>query len=192
MKELLSQSWWMLALRGVVALLFGVLALVWPGLTLLWLVILFAAYALLVGVVSVIGAVRHRSSEKKWWLILLLGLASIGAGVIAILSPGLTALALVLVMGANALLVGVLDIAAAIRLRKAIQGEWLLILAGIASVVFGVLVLLFPGAGALALVWLISLHAIVIGVLLLALAFRARAWARDVESGAFRSAAYDR
>jgi uncharacterized membrane protein HdeD (DUF308 family) len=112
--------------------------------------------------------------------------------VIAILSPGLTALALVLVMGANALIVGVLDIAAAIRLRKVIQGEWLLILAGIASVVFGVLVLLFPGAGALALVWLISVYAIVTGVLLLALAFRARAWARDVGSGTFQRAAYDR
>ena len=192
MKELLSQSWWMLALRGVIALLFGVLALAWPGLTLLWLVVLFAAYALLVGVVSVIGAVRHRSSDGKWWLILLLGLVSIGAGVIAILSPDLTALVLVLVMGANALITGVLDIASAIRLRKAIQGEWLLILAGIASVVFGVLVLLFPGAGALALVWLISVYAIVTGVLLLVLAFRARAWARDVGLGTFQSAAYDR
>ena len=192
MDELLLRLWWMLALRGVIALLFGVLALVWPGLTLLWLVALFAAYALLGGAASVIGAVRHRHSDEKWWLILLLGLVSIGAGVSTIFYPGLTALVLVLVMGANALVTGVLDIAVAIRLRKAIRGEWLLIVTGIISIVFGVLVFLFPGAGALALAWLISVHAIVTGVLLLALAFRVRAWARSVGLGTFQSAAHNR
>ena len=190
MDELLLRLWWMLALRGVIALLFGVLALVWPGLTLLWLVALFAAYALLGGAASVIGAVRHRHSDEKWWLILLLGLVSIGAGVSTILYPGLTALVLVLVMGANALVTGVLDIAVAIRLRKAMRGEWLLIVTGIISIVFGVLVFLFPGAGALALAWLISVHAIVTGVLLLALAFRVRAWARSVGGGTVRSAVH--
>ncbi len=161
-------------------------------LTLLWLVALFAAYALLGGAASVIGAVRHRHSDEKWWLILLLGLVSIGAGVSTIFYPGLTALVLVLVMGANALVTGVLDIAVAIRLRKAIRGEWLLIVTGIISIVFGVLVFLFPGAGALALAWLISVHAIVTGVLLLALAFRVRAWARSVGLGTFQSAAHNR
>ena len=188
MYELLLQSWWMLALRGAIALLFGVLTLVWPGLTLLWLVTLFAVYALLGGVVSVIGAVRNRQSDEEWWLILLLGLVSIGAGVIAIVHPGLTALVLVLVIGANALVTGVLDIATAIRLRKTMRGEWLLVLSGIVSVVFGVLVFLFPGAGALALVWLISVHALATGALLLALAFRVRAWARTVGAGTVRSA----
>jgi uncharacterized membrane protein HdeD (DUF308 family) len=188
MQELLSRSWWMLAIRGVIALLFGILALLWPGLTLLWLVALFAAYALLVGVVSVIGAVKNRQSDEEWWLILLLGLVSIGAGVVAILHPNLTALVLVLVMGANALITGVLDIIVAIRLRRAIRGEWLLILAGIASIVFGVLVFLFPSAGALALVWLIGVYAIAIGILLLALAFRVRSWAQTLEAGTARSA----
>ena len=178
MNELLLRSWWMLALRGAIALLFGVLAVLWPGITLLWLAALFAAYALIGGAVSVIGAVKNRESDEEWWLILLLGLVSLGAGVIAVLHPGLTALVLVLIMGANALVIGVLDIAVAIRLRKVIRGEWLLILAGIGSIVFGVLVFLFPGAGALALVWLISVYAVVTGVLLLALAFRARMWAR--------------
>jgi uncharacterized membrane protein HdeD (DUF308 family) len=182
----------MLALRGVIALLFGILAFVWPGLTLLWLVALFAAYTLLGGVVSFIGAVQNRRSDEEWWLILLFGLVRIGAGVIAIWHPDLTALVLVLVIGANALITGVLDIIVAIRLRKAIRGEWLLILAGVASIVFGVLVFLFPGAGALALVWLISMHAIVTGVLLLALAFRARAWVRTVELGTFQSAVHNR
>jgi uncharacterized membrane protein HdeD (DUF308 family) len=192
MNALLLESWWMLALRGGLALLFGVLALLWPGLTLLVLVALFAAYALLVGVVSVVGAVQNRRRDKKWWLILLLGLVSIAAGVIAILYPSMTALMLVLVMGANALVMGVLDIAMAIRLRKAIQGEWLLILSGLMSIIFGVLVLLFPGAGALAMVWLVSLHAMVTGLLLLILAFRVRRWTRTERVGTFRSPVYER
>jgi uncharacterized membrane protein HdeD (DUF308 family) len=190
MHELFLRTWWVLALRGAIALLFGVLALLWPGLTLLWLVALFAAYALLGGVASVIGAVRHRHSDEKWWLICLLGLVSMAAGVSAIVYPGLTALVLVLMMGANALITGVLDLAVAIRLRQAIRGKWLLILSGIASIVFGVFVFIFPGAGALALVWLVSVHAIVTGVLLLALAFRVRAWARIMGAGTVRSAVH--
>ena len=176
MNDLLSRAWWMLALRGVIALLFGILALLWPGLTLLWLVTLFAVYALISGFVSIAGSVKNRASDREWWLILLLGLVSVGAGIIALISPGLTALVLVLVMGANALITGGLEIAVAIRLRKVVAGEWLLILAGLASVLFGIFVFLFPGAGALALVWLISAHAIATGILLLALAFRARGW----------------
>lgn len=181
MNDLLMRSWWMLAAFGVISMLFAVLVLVWPGLTLLSLVALFAAYALFGGIMWVIGAVTNRKSDEEWWLILLLGLVSIGAGVIAILHPELTALVLVLVMGANALIMGVLDIAVAIRLRKEIRGEWLLGLTGIVSIVFGILVFLFPRAGALALVWLISFYAASTGALLLALAFRARAWARAAD-----------
>jgi uncharacterized membrane protein HdeD (DUF308 family) len=178
MDESKSRLWWVLALRGVVALLFGILALAWPGLTLLWLIALFAAYAFLAGAACVVGAVRNRKTEEYWWLFLMLGLVSVGAGAISVFHPELTALVLVLLMGANALLTGVLDIAVAIRWRKAIQTGWLLVLAGLVSVLFGVLVFLFPGAGALALVWLIAIQAIALGVLLLAAAFRARAWAR--------------
>jgi len=184
MNSLLSQSWWMLALRGVVALVFGILAFSWPGLTLLWLVALFAAYAVIAGGVSTYAALRNRRTDDDWWLVLLLGLVGLGAGVIAILHPDLTALVLVLVMGAYALLTGVLDIAIAIRLRKVIRGEWLLILAGIVSIVFGVMVFLFPAAGALALVWLIGVYAVATGVLLLAAAFRARSWGRGADTGA--------
>jgi uncharacterized membrane protein HdeD (DUF308 family) len=178
MDELLRRSWWVLALRGVVGILFGVLALVWPALTLLVLVALFAAYAVVGGVASVVGAIRNRASDRYWWLILLLGLVSIAAGAIAVFHPMLTTLVLVLVMGANALITGALDIAVAIRLRTVLRREWLLVLAGIASVVFGVLVLLFPDAGALALVWLISFHAIFTGILFLGLAFRVRGRAK--------------
>jgi uncharacterized membrane protein HdeD (DUF308 family) len=174
MAELVRQVWWMFAWRGVVALLFGALALVWPGLTLLWLVVLFAVYAFIGGGVSVVAGFRNRKTDDHWWLALLLGLVSLGAGIIAVLHPDLTALVLVLLMGANAIVTGILDIAIAIRLRKAIRGEWVLVLAGLVSILFGVLVFLFPGAGALALVWLISLYAIMVGILLLVAAWRAR------------------
>ena len=170
----LSRNWWTFALRGVVAIVFGVLALAWPAITLLGLVALFAAYAFINGAASAVGALQNRSGDEHWWLGLLLGLVSLGAGVIALVSPALTALVLVLLMGANAIVTGVLDIALAIRLRRAIRGEWVLFLAGVVSIVFGVLVFLFPGAGALALVWLISVYAIASGILLLAAAWRLR------------------
>jgi uncharacterized membrane protein HdeD (DUF308 family) len=168
------RNWWMFALRGLIAIVFGVLALAWPGITLIWLVALFAAFALIGGGVSVVGAVQNRKTDEQWWLALLLGLVSLGAGVIAIIHPALTALVLVLLMGANAIATGVLDIALAIRLREAIRGEWVLVLAGLVSMVFGVLVFLFPGAGALALVWLIGVYAIASGILLLVAAWRLR------------------
>lgn len=179
MNELLSQSWWILALRGAIAIAFGVLALMVPGITLLWLLALFAAYALLSGVVSVFGAVKNRKADNDWWLLLLVGLVSLGAGVMAAIHPAITALILVLLMGANALATGVLDIVAAVRLRKVIQHEWLLVMSGLVSMAFGVVVFLFPGAGALALVWLIGAYALFTGGLLLALAFRMRSETRE-------------
>lgn len=175
MAKAISQTWWMFALRGALALLFGILAIAWPGLTLLWLVALFAAFALLSGGVSVVAAIRNRKTEDHWWLALVLGLVSLGAGVIAIIHPDLTALVLVLLMGANAIVTGILDISMAARLRKAaFRGKGLLVLAGLVSLAFGILVFLFPGAGALALVWMVSFYAILSGVLLLAAAWRAR------------------
>ena len=159
-----SPSWWVLALRGAGALIFGVLALVWPGITLLFLVALFAAYALVSGGAALVGAIRNRDADRQWWIVLLLASASLAAGVLAIFLPGLSALALVLLMGANAVVNGVLEIVWAVRLRHRIQGEWLLGLAGVLSIVFGVFVLLFPGAGALAMVWLIAVYAMAIGI----------------------------
>lgn len=178
MKELLVDAWWMLALRGAAALLFGVLALLWPGITLLVLIALFAAYALIGGGAALVAAFKLRKRHGDWWLLLLLGLVGLATGAISVLYPGLTALALILLMGANALVSGVFEIIGAIRLRKSLRNEWLLILAGGLSVVFGLLVLIFPGLGALALVWMIGAYAILHGVLLLALAWRARGWAR--------------
>jgi uncharacterized membrane protein HdeD (DUF308 family) len=174
MNDLLQRSWWMLAIRGTAALLFGILALVWPELTLLVLVAFFAAYAFITAAVYIGAALKNRSSDKGWWLLLLLGLVAVAAGGIAIFHPLITALVLVLLMGANALVTGILDIAIAIRLRKEIRNEWMLVLTGIVSIVFGILVFLFPGAGALAMVWMVSFYAVLTGVLLLALAFRMR------------------
>jgi uncharacterized membrane protein HdeD (DUF308 family) len=178
MSDFFVRTWWAMALRGLVGILFGILALAWPALTLITLVALFAAYALLAGIASVAGALRHKHSGEEWWGALLLGAVSIGAGVIAVLNPALSALVLVLVMGANALVAGVIDILAAIRLREDVRHAWLLALAGLVSVAFGAFVFLRPGAGALALVWMVSLCATLSGALLLALALRMRLHAR--------------
>jgi uncharacterized membrane protein HdeD (DUF308 family) len=181
MRDLLKRSWWMLALRGIVAIIFGVLAILWPGLTLLWLVALFAAFAVLAGAASIMAALRARNRDG-WGLALLLGIVSVIAGVLAIFYPGITALTLILLMGANALVTGVLDLVMAARLHKQMRGEWVLVAAGIVSIMFGAIVMIFPAAGALALVWFISFYATLTGVLLLTVAFRARRW-RGTDEG---------
>jgi uncharacterized membrane protein HdeD (DUF308 family) len=164
----------MLLLRGVLAILFGIAAVLWPDLTLISLVAMFAAYALLSGGASIVSAFRIRRSERKWWLPLLFGAVSVAAGVYTLVYPAMTALVLVLLMGVHAIITGALDIAFGIRLRKVPASQGLLVLSGIVSVLFGVLVLAAPGAGALALVWLISLYAVITGVLLLSLGLRLR------------------
>jgi uncharacterized membrane protein HdeD (DUF308 family) len=181
MDNFFARSWGVLALRGVCGILFGVLALMWPQLTLLTLVALFAAYALITGIASIVGAIRNRRTDDDWWVMLLLGIVSTGAGILSVINPAAAALVLVLVIGANALVTGVLDIVAAIRLRKAIEGEWMLALSGLASVAFGAIVFFFPEVGALATVWMISLYALLTGTLLLVAAFRARAVVKGKE-----------
>lgn len=192
MESIFLRAWWVPALRGVLGIVFAVLAIAWPGLTLLSLIALFAAYAILGGIASLAGAWRHRSGGEIRWDAVILGLVSIGAGLVAAYHPAATALLLVLIMGANALVVGVLDILAAIRLRKSIANEWLLALAGLASIVFGALVFARPGAGALALVWLVSAYAFVTGVLLLGLGLRMRALGRAGKPGYERRVQPDR
>lgn len=192
MDSIFFRSWWVPTLRGVLGILFAVLAIGWPGLTLLTLVGLFAAYAILAGTAALAGALRHRPAGLVHWDAVILGIVSIGAGLVAAYHPAATALLLVLIMGANALVVGVLDILAAVRLRQSVAGEWLLALAGIASVVFGAFVFARPGAGALALVWLVSLYAFVTGALLLALGVRMRALGRVDGTGHDRRVLPDR
>jgi uncharacterized membrane protein HdeD (DUF308 family) len=172
---IMARNWWALALRGVAALLFAVLTFIWPGISLLALVALFGAYALIDGIFAAVTAITRSDVGDRRWVLLLEGLAGIAAGIIAFVWPGMTALALLYIIAAWAIVTGVLEIAAAVRLRREIQGEWALGLAGFLSVLFGVALVLFPGAGALAVLWLIAAYAIVFGLLMLALGFRLRA-----------------
>jgi uncharacterized membrane protein HdeD (DUF308 family) len=174
MDNVLARNWWAVGLRGVAAIIFGILAFIQPGLTLTVLVLLYGAYALWDGVFAIISGVWHRHENKRWWIVALEGVVSIIAGIVTLLLPGLTAIVLVYVIAAWSILTGVLEIMAAIRLRKEITGEWLLMLAGILSVLLGVAMALLPGAGALALVWLIAAYAVASGVLMVALALRLR------------------
>lgn len=170
----LARNWWVLAVRGLFGIAFGILAFVWPGLTLGALVVVFGAYALVDGIFALVAAVRVAGAQGRWWPLLLESLVSIAAGVLTFVWPGITALALLFVIAAWAIVTGVFEIVAAVRLRKEISDEWALGLSGAASVIFGFWLLIFPGAGALAVVWLIGIYAIVFGVLLLMLAFRLR------------------
>lgn len=176
MAQLFTRHWWLLALRGLAAVLFGVLAFVWPGITLLTLVILFGAYAVVNGVLSFILAAKAPNGYPRFLGLILPGLLSVTAGVLAFILPGITALALLMLIAAWAIVNGIMEIVVAIRLRKEITNEWLLILAGVASVAFGVLLFIWPGAGALAVLWWIASFSIVLGVLFIALAFRLRKW----------------
>ena len=169
----LTRNWWAVALRGLAGILFGIITFVSPGISLAALVLLFGAYAFADGVLSIVSAVRRRGADR-WWLLLLQGIVGIGAGVVTVLWPGITALALLLVIAAWALVGGALQVAAAIRLRKVITGEWLLALGGVLTIALGVLLVLFPGPGALALVIWIGAYAFVFGILLLVLGFRLR------------------
>ena len=169
----LAHNWWVLALRGLCAIIFGILAFVWPGVTLGVLVLLYGAYALVDGVLAIIAALSKRQgSGLPWWALLLEGLLGIAAGLVAFVWPGITALFLLFLIAAWAIVTGIFEIIAAIRLRKEIEGELWLALSGIVSILFGVLLFVRPGAGALTVVWLIGTYAIFFGIFLLALAFR--------------------
>jgi uncharacterized membrane protein HdeD (DUF308 family) len=169
----LTGSWWLLLLRGLAGILFGIAAFVWPGLTVLALTLLYGAFALSDGILS-LGAAFTGTSDKQtptWWLALI-GLLGIAAGLVAFLWTGPTALALVIIIGAWAVAIGVLEIIGAIWLRKEIEDEWLLIAAGILSVLFGLALLLRPVAGAVALAWAIGAFAFLSGLLHVAFALR--------------------
>lgn len=172
----LGARWWMLVVRGIAAILFGVLALAWPGISLFSLVLLWGAYALVDGVTSLMLSGRAGREGRRWGWLLFEGLTSIGAAVLTVAWPGITALALLMLIAVWAVLTGVSEVVAAIELRHAIRGEWLLALSGLLSVAFGVFVMAFPGAGALAVITLIGAYAIAFGVLLTALGFRVHHW----------------
>jgi uncharacterized membrane protein HdeD (DUF308 family) len=174
----LARNWWVVLLRGLVGILFGLAVLFAPEISLTVLVLLFGAFAFVDGILALASAIRRRGSTDRWWVLVLQGLAGIAVGIATAIWPDITALALVYLIAAWALITGGLEIAAAIRLRKIITREWLLALAGIASVALGIVLILFPGPGALALVIWIGAFALVYGTLLTVLAFRLRSWLR--------------
>lgn len=188
MLEALKQGWWLLVLRGVIAVLFGVLAFAMPGITLVALVYLFGAYALVDGIFMLMVAVKAPKGAPGMGTIVLLGLLGIAAGIVAFAYPGITALSLVSVIAFWAILTGVFAIAAAIRLRKELTNEWLLILSGILSVAFGVLAIMRPGAGALSILWLIGSYAIAFGIMILILAFRVKGLVTPERAGSTKLA----
>jgi uncharacterized membrane protein HdeD (DUF308 family) len=172
---LLARNWWALALRGLAAILFGILAFAWPAITLFVLVIFFGAYMLVDGIFAIVAAVRAAGEEARWWLLLVEGILGVVAGLVAFFWPGLTALALLYLIAAWAIVTGIMEIVGAIRLRQEMVGEWALILGGALSVLFGVLLVAIPvRAGLLSLTWLIGAYAVAFGVLLVILAFRVR------------------
>ena len=174
MNMVLVRNWWALALRGVAAIVFGLIAFVRPGVTLAALVLLFGAYALVDGVFAIVAGIRAAERHERWWPFALEGLVSIIAGLITFVMPLATAAALLYLVGFWAIFSGVFRIAAAIRLRREIRGEWLLILNGLLAIVFGVLAIGMPGPALVTLVWFIGGYALVIGVVLVGLGFRLR------------------
>jgi uncharacterized membrane protein HdeD (DUF308 family) len=172
--EILSRYWWMTVLRGLFWILFGVVILARPGISLLSLTLALGIVIFADGVLNVMHAIAGRNAHDDRWVLLLVGLTGIGIGALTFYSPQTTALALVFYVAIWAIATGLLQITAAIRLRRQLAGEVWWILAGIASVVFGALLIVQPAAGALTLLWLFGVYAIAFGVLLLLLAFKVR------------------
>lgn len=177
--EVLVRNWWVVLLRGLAGMLFGIMTFVAPGLSLAALVLLFGAYAFADGVLAIVAAVRRRAAAgTSWWMLVVQGIAGMAAGAATLLWPGITALVLLYLIAGWALVTGVFEVVAAIRLRQVLTHEWLLALSGLASIGLGILLMVYPGAGALAVVLWIGAYALVSGALLFALAIKLRAFGR--------------
>jgi len=172
--ETLKRHWWVPVIRGIAAVAFGVIAFAYPGLTVAVLVLLFGAWVLVDGIFRVIGAIGHRASDKEWGFDLIIGIVGIIIGFLTFHAPGITALALVIYIAAWALMIGATEIAVAIKLRREIKGEWFLILLGLLSIAFAVLLLWNPLVGAATLIWLMAWYAVVFGILAIIFGFRLR------------------
>ncbi|HET7344156.1 MAG TPA: DUF308 domain-containing protein [Methylomirabilota bacterium] len=184
-----ARNWWALVLRGLLGIAFGVFAVLLPAAAFAALVLVFGAYAFVDGVFNIVAALRDSRGERGWWALLLSGIAGMLTGIITLAAPALAAVVLLYVIAGWAIVTGGLQIAAAVRLRRHITGEWLMALNGALSIAFGVLVMLAPLLGALAVVLLIGAYAFVSGVLLLALGFRLRGAVRRAPEREMRRAA---
>jgi uncharacterized membrane protein HdeD (DUF308 family) len=179
----LKGSWWLIILRGICALLFGVLAFVWPGLTLVALVTLFGAFAIANGIFSLVTSIQLARGTSGRGSLAFHGVLSILAGVITFFYPGLTAVSLVFVIAAWAIITGIAEIVFAVKLRKVLPHEWLMILSGVLSVAFGLLIVAQPGVGALSIIWIIGAYAIVYGVSLLVGALWLKKFGSEIKAG---------
>jgi uncharacterized membrane protein HdeD (DUF308 family) len=182
MLEQFTQNWWLYAVRGVAAVIFGILALIWPEQTLQALVLLFGAFALVDGIFALIAGIALRRYFERWWAVMLEGVAGIALGLLTFFWPNITALALVYLIAAWALITGIFEIVAAIQLRRVITGEWMMILGGLLSILFGILLFVFPAAGAISIVWVIGIYALVFGISEVIFAFRLNGLRREVEA----------
>lgn len=169
-----QQGWWMFLLRGIAAIIFGILALVWPGLTLFVLIISFGVWIIFDGVIEIWNGFTNREGHDRWWVDVLLGLAGIIAGILIISLPGITAVVAMYYIGAWMVVTGILQVFYAIKLRQEISGEFLMILTGILSVILGIIFFASPGKGAVSLVWVIAIYAIVFGIFLIMFSFKAK------------------
>jgi uncharacterized membrane protein HdeD (DUF308 family) len=179
MLDVLSRNWWTFAARGVAAVIFGILALAMPGIALVVLVFLFGAYALVDGVFALIGAVREAEAHNRWAHLLFVGIFGILVGAITFFFWQITAFALLYLIAAWAVVTGILELVGAFELRRHLPGDLWWVLAGLASIAFGVLLILRPLSGALAVIWIIGIYAIIFGGFLIGLAFRLRGLKRD-------------
>jgi uncharacterized membrane protein HdeD (DUF308 family) len=169
----LAQNWWVFLLRGILAIAVGILAFVWPGLTLVSLVLLFGIYAAADGILAIASAITGHTPIPRWWLAIV-GIAGLAAAFITFTRPGLALTALLIVIASWAIASGIMQIIGAIQLRKEIDNEWFLIISGIAAIVFGAILLLRPGLGTLALIFTFGTFAVIEGLLLIGLAIRLR------------------
>ena len=172
MKNYLAKYWWIFLLRGIFSIVFGVLAFTMPGLTIATLVLVWGAYALVDGLVALYASATGGTKPGDHWLVGMQGLIGLAAGILTLLMPGVTALGLLIAIAAYSLVVGVLQIAAAIKLREEIEGEFWLGLSGLVSILFGMFIIARPGEGALAVIWILGGYAVIFGVFLISFAFR--------------------
>lgn len=180
----LARNWWALTIRGVAAVIFGILAFAWPNATWYAIAILFGAYAFVDGIFAIVGAVRAAEAHERWWPFVIEGIIGLAIAAITFYDVNLTIIALYYTLAAWAFLTGIMEIVAAIQLRKAVAGELMLIVGGIASILFGIIMVWHPVAGALAIAWLAGAYAIIFGISMIGLSLRLRAHAAHHASAA--------
>ncbi len=178
--QVVRRNWWILALRGVFAIILGLIALFFPGIALRAFIIVFGVYAIIDGIAAVVIAIQERGSLSRWGWVLFEGIIGILAGIVAFVYPGLTALVLLYIIAFWAIVTGIMEIVAAFAIRGFAAREWALGIAGILSILFGILLIIRPGAGILAILWLVGIYSIIFGILFIVRAFQMRSWASSV------------